>query len=66
LNLPESGSDDNDNDFLLSYMVADAWPQNYRVPAPTACPTNVNAPRLLGVIHMHGDVGMGCSNSNIP
>jgi hypothetical protein len=65
-NLPLSGRDDNDHDFLLSFLITNAWPQKFTLPGPTECPPNLEGGRLMKAIGYDRDIGMGCSNSNIP
>jgi hypothetical protein len=71
LNIPDSGVDDNDNDFLLHYLVANAFPPPPWPPvSPTlgaACLPHPNGQQLLRLFPPGTfDFGVGCSNSNLP
>lgn len=64
-NLP-TGQDegkDNDNDFLLQFLAADQFPSQWPMPLPLPqCPPSNPGP----INPPEGDIGPGCSNSNLP
>lgn len=66
-NFPESGKDDNINDFVLHYLVTnDQWPAELPSLGPIGCIQHPHGREILQRVGVSYDFGVGCSNSNIP